>query len=154
MRLAAADRLSAIKGTTMFVPLLAFTLILSPVQDVPAPAPAPTLSDRYEQAMRCAGVMAAMSSVHAFTGDTGAKSRTDRNGRGFITAATGFAQSLGLPQEKLAEDFTASTTRALGSITRAPDLAVADAAIDQLNVDHDACIAMARAWVAEANGTS
>lgn len=135
----------------MFAPLLGLALLLAPIQDGAA---APATLERYEQAMRCAGVMAAMSSVHAFTGDTEAKSRSDRNGRGFITAATGFAQPLGLPQERLSEDFAASTTRALGAITRAPDQAAAEAGLVQLNADHEACLLLVQRWVAEANGIS
>ncbi|GLS00014.1 hypothetical protein GCM10007859_00170 [Brevundimonas denitrificans] len=139
----------------MFAPLLAFALVLAPTQDAPPPsAPVPPTAERYEQAMRCAGVMAAMSSLHAFTGDTEAKTRSDRNGRGFITAATGYAQPLGLTEQQLSEAFAASTGRALGAITRTPDQAAADAAVAGLNADHDACIALARSWVAEANGTS
>ena len=118
MRLSGADRLAATKGTVMFAQLLAFALVLAPIQDIPAPAPVPASSDRYEQAMRCAGVMAAMSSLHAFTGDTEAKSRSDRNGRGFITAAAGYAQPLGVTQQQLSEAFAASTTLALGAITQ------------------------------------
>ncbi len=153
MRLPAADRLAGTQGTIMFVPLLAFALVLASSQDVAAPAPVPR-PERYENAMRCAGVMAATSALHAFTGNTEAKSRSDRNGRGFITAATVFAQPLGLTQEQLAEAFSASTARALGSVTRNPDQAAADAAIDQLNAEHNACLDMARAWLAEANGIS
>ena len=153
MRIPAADRLAGTKRIIMFVPLLAFSLVLASSQEVAAPAPV-ARPERYDNAMRCAGVMAATSSLHAFTGNTEAQARSDRNGRGFITAATVFAQPLGLTQEQLSEAFAASTARALGSITRNLDQAAADAAIDQLNAEHDACIAMARAWVAEANGTS
>ena len=137
----------------MFVPFLAFSLVLASAQDVAAPAPV-ARPERYESAMRCAGVMAATSALHAFTGNTEAKARSDRNGRGFITAATVFAQPLGLTQDQLSEAFSASTARALGSITQNPDQTAADAAIDQLNADHNACLDMARAWLAEANGTS
>ena len=137
----------------MFVPLLAFSLVLASAEDVAAPAPVGR-PERYENAMRCAGVMAATSALHAFTGNAEAQARSDRNGRGFITAAAVFAQPLGLTQEQLAEAFSASTARALGSITGNQDQAAADAAIDQLNADHNACLDMARAWVAEANGTS
>ncbi len=136
----------------MFVPLLALAFALTPSQD--AATPAPVSPDLYEQAMRCAGVMAATSSLHAFTGNTEGKRRSDRNGRGFITAATGFAQPLGLTQQQLSDAFAASTAQALGPITQTQDQAVADAAIDQLNADHDACLLMARDWVAAANGTS
>lgn len=59
-----------------------------------------------------------------------------------------------MTQEQLSEAFAASTARALGSITGNPDQAAADAAIDQLNAEHNACLDMARAWLAEANGTS
>lgn len=139
----------------MFVPLLAFALVLASAQDAPPPpAPVPPTAERYEQAMRCAGVMAATSSLHAFTGDTEAKSRSDRNGRGFITAAIGYAQPLGLTEQQLSEAFAASTSRALGAITRTRDQAEADAAVTALNADHDACIALARGWVAEANAAS
>jgi len=140
----------------MLVPLIAFTLMSVSLQDAaaPAPAPAPATAERYEQAMRCAGVMAATSSLHAFTGNTERKASSDRNGRGFITAATRFAQPLGLTQQQLSDAFAASTARALGTITQTRDQAAADAAIDQLNADHDACLMLARAWVAEANGTS
>lgn len=137
----------------MFAPLLAFALVLIPGQDA-SPTPPLDTSERYGQAMRCAGVMAAISSLHAFNGNAEAKTRSDRNGRGFITAATGYAQPLGLTEEQLAEAFAASTGRALGSITRTYDQTAADAAIDQLYVDHDACILLARGWVAEANGIS
>lgn len=150
MRLRPADRLAAIKGTTMFVTLLAAAVILAPTQDAP-PAPAAATSERYEQSMRCAGIMAATSSLHAFNGNTEAKGRSDRNGRGFITAATGFAQPLGLTEAQLSEAFTASTSRALGSITRNADQAAADAAIDRLNADHDACLVLVQTWMAEAN---
>lgn len=152
MRLPTADRLAVTKGTTMFAPLLAFALVLASTQDASAPVPAS--SGRYEQAMRCAGVMAAMSSLNAFTGNTEGKTRADRNGRGFITAATSFAQPLGLTQQQLSEAFTASTVRALGAITQTRDQAAADTALAQLDADHDACILLARGWVAEANGTS
>ena len=154
-RLAGADRLAAIKGTAMFVSLLGLTLVLVAAQDAPpAAAPAPVLSERYEQAMRCAGVMAATSSLHAFNGDTEGKTRSDRNGRGFVTAATGYAQPLGLTEQQLTEAFAASTGRALGPITQTRDQAAADAAIDRLNADYDACVLLARAWVAETSGTS
>ena len=153
MRRPAADRLAGTKRIIIFVPLLAFALVLASSQDVAAPAPV-ARPERYENAMRCAGVMAATSSLHAFTGNTEAQSRSDRNGRGFITAASVFAQPLGLTQEQLSEAFAASTARALGSITGNPDQAAADAAIDQLNAEHNACLDMARAWLAEANGTS
>ncbi|MBU1540712.1 MAG: hypothetical protein KKC29_14445 [Alphaproteobacteria bacterium] len=137
----------------MFALLLAFALVAIPGQDAP-PAPAQDTSERYGQAMRCAGVMAAVSSLHAFNGNAEAKSRTDRNGRGFITAATGYAQPLGLTEAQLAEAFAASTGQAIGSITQTRDQAATDAAIDQLNADHDACLRLAQGWVAEANGTS
>ena len=153
MHLSGADRLAATKETFMFVSLLAFSFALAAPQDAAPSAPVGR-PDRYESAMRCAGVMAAMSSLHAFTGDTEAKARSDRNGRGFITAASVFAQPLGLTQEQLSEAFAASTARALGPITRNPDQAAADAAIQQLNVEHGACLDTARAWLAEANGTS
>jgi hypothetical protein len=152
MRLPAADSLGPIKGTTMFVPLLALAAVFAGIQDAPPPAPA--TSERYEQAMNCAGVMAATSALHAFTGNTTAKASSDRNGRGFIAAATLFAQPLGLTEAQLAEAFTASTSRALGSITRNPDQAATDAAIDQLNADHDACLRLVQAWMAEPSGTS
>lgn len=153
MHLVAADRLVATKGTNMFVPLLAFSFALASPQDAAPPIPVGR-PDRYESAMRCAGVMAATSALHAFTGNAEAQARSDRNGRGFITAASVFAQPLGLTQEQLSEAFTASTTLALGSITRNPDQAAADAAIERLSVQHDACLDTARAWLAEANGTS
>lgn len=137
----------------MFALLLAFALVAIPGQDAP-PAPAQDTSERYGQAMRCAGVMAAVSSLHAFNGNAEAKSRTDRNGRGFITAATGYAQPLGLSEEQLAADFAASTGAALGAITGTRDQAATDAAIDRLNADHDACLALVQRWLAEANGTS
>lgn len=38
--------------------------------------------------MNCAGVMAATSSLNAFTGNTEAQASSDRNGRGFIAATT------------------------------------------------------------------
>ena len=155
MRVSAADRLRAVKGTTMFAPLLAIAFVLAPAQDAAPPvAPSPATSERYEQAMNCAGVMAATSSLHAFTGNTEAQASSDRNGRGFITAATLFAQPLGLTEAQLSEAFAASTSRALGSITRNPDQAAADAAIDQLNAEHDACLRLVQRWMAEANGTS
>lgn len=155
MRQAATGRLALIQGTIMFLPLLGFALIFASTQEgSPVPAPVPVPSERYEQAMRCAGVMAATSSLHAFAGNTEGKARADRNGRGFITAATGYAQPLGLTEQQLAEAFAASTGRALGSITQTRDQAAADAAIDQLNADHDACLLLARGWVAEANGIS
>lgn len=135
----------------MFVPLLALAFALASVQDPVAPAPVQPPTVRYDQAMRCAGIMAATSSLHAFTGNTEAKARSDRNGRAFITAATRFAQPLELTQPQLSEAFSASTARALSAITRTPDQAAADAAIDQLNADHEACIALARGWVTEAN---
>jgi len=151
----AADRLQAVKGTTMFAPFLAIALALASPQDAAPPAaPSPVTSERYEQAMNCAGVMAATSSLHAFTGNTEAQARPHRNGRGFITAATLFAQPLGLTEAQLSEAFAASTSRALGSITRNPDQAAADAAIDQLNAEHDACLRLVQRWMAEANGTS
>ena len=139
----------------MFAPLLAIAFVLAPAQDAAPPvAPSPATSERYEQAMNCAGVMAATSSLHAFTGNTEAQASSDRNGRGFITAATLFAQPLGLTEAQLSEAFAASTSRALGSITRNPDQAAADAAIDQLNAEHDACLRLVQRWMAEANGTS
>ena len=156
MRVIAADRLRAVKGTTMFEPLLAIALALAAPQDAapPAAAPAPVSSERYEQAMNCAGIMAATSSLHAFTGNTEARASSDRNGRGFIAAATLFAQPLGLTEAQLSEAFAASTSRALGSITRNTDQAAADAAIDQLNADHDTCLRLVQRWMAESNGTS
>jgi len=155
MRGIAADRLRAVKGTTMFAPLLAIAFALASPQDTASPATAsPATSERYEQAMNCAGIMAATSSLHAFTGDAEAQASSDRNGRGFIAAATLFAQPLGLTEAQLAGDFAASTSRALGSITRNTDRAAADAAIDQLNADHDACLRLVQRWMAEANGTS
>ena len=155
MRVIAADRLRAVKGTTMFAPFLAIAFALASPQDAAPPvAPSPVTSERYEQAMSCAGVMAARSSLHAFTGNTEAQASADRNGRGFIAAATLFAQPLGLTETQLAEAFSASTARALGTITRNPDRAAADAAIDQLNADHDACLRLVQRWMAEANGTS
>jgi hypothetical protein len=137
----------------MFLSLVAFSFVLASPQNAATPAPVGR-SERYEDAMRCAGVMAATSSLHAFTGNTEARSRSDRNGRGFITAATVFAQPLGLTQEQLAEAFAASTARALDSITRTPDQAATAASIDRLNTEHNACLDIARAWLAEANGTS
>lgn len=155
MRGSAADRLRAVKGTTMFAPLLAIAFGLASAQDAAPPvAPSPATSERYEQAMNCAGVMAATSSLHAFTGNTEAKASSDRNGRGFIAAASLFAQPLGLTEAQLSEAFAASTARALGAITRNPDQAAADAAIDQLNADHDACLRLVQRWMAESNGTS
>ena len=155
MRASAADRLQAVKGTTMFASLLAIAFVLAPTQDAAPPvAPSPVTSDRYEQAMNCAGVMAATSSLHAFTGNAEAQASSDRNGRGFIAAATLFAQPLGLTEAQLSEAFAASTARALGAITRNSDQAAADAAIDQLNSDHDACLRLVQRWMAEANGTS
>lgn len=153
MHLPARDRLAPTKGTIMFVSLLAFSFALASPQDVAPPAPV-ARPDRYENAMRCAGVMAATSALHAFTGNAEAQARSDRNGRGFITAASVYAQPLGLTQEQLSEAFAASTARALGSITRNPDQAAADVAIDQLNNEHNTCLDTARAWLAEANGTS
>jgi predicted small integral membrane protein len=153
MHLLAADRLATTKGTIMFVSLLAFSVVLASPQDIAPPVPVGR-PDRYENAMRCAGVMAATSALHAFTGNAEAQARSDRNGRGFITAASVFAQPLGLTQEQLSEAFNASTARALGSIIRNPDQAAADAAIDQLNAEHNACLDTARAWLVEANGTS
>ncbi|WP_439478050.1 hypothetical protein [Brevundimonas sp.] len=139
----------------MFAPLLAFAFFLASAQDTPPPsAPAPATSERYEQAMNCAGVMAATSSLHAFNGNAEAQASSDRNGRGFISAATLFAQPLGLTEAQLAEAFAASTGRALGSITRSGDQAAADAAIGRLNADHDACLRLVQAWMAESNGTS
>ncbi|MDQ3125530.1 MAG: hypothetical protein M3Q74_07975 [Pseudomonadota bacterium] len=139
----------------MFVQLLGLALLLAPGQVAPpTTGAAPVPSERYEQSMRCAGIMAATSSLHAFTGNTEAKNGSDRNGRGFITVATRFAQPLGLTEQQLSEAFTASTSRALGSITRvAADQAAADAAIEQLNADHDACLVLVQGWVAEANAT-
>lgn len=155
MRGSAADRLRAVKGTTMFAPLLAIAFVLAPAQDAAPPvAPSPATSERYEQAMNCAGVMAATSSLHAFTGNAEAQASSDRNGRGFIAAATLFAQPLGLTETQLSEAFGASTTRALGAITRNTDQAAADAAIDQLNADHDACLRLVQRWMAEANAPS
>lgn len=134
----------------MFVPLLASAALLAAAQ---TPA-APQASERFDSAMRCAGVMAATSSLHAFTGNTEGKARSDRNGRGFITAATRFAQPLGLTEEQLSSAFSASTSQALAPILQAgEDRTAADAAIDRLNSDHDACIALARGWVAEAAPT-
>ncbi len=140
----------------MYLPLLALAFVLAPMQDAPAPVPAPFPDQqaRYDSAMRCAGVMAATSSLHAFTGNTEGKRRSDQNGRGFITAATGYAQPLGLSEERLAADFAASTGAALGAITGTRDQAATDAAIDRLNADHDACLALVQRWLAEANGTS
>lgn len=140
----------------MYLPFLALALALAPMQDSPAPVPAPLPDQqaRYDSAMRCAGVMAAMSSLHAFTGNTEGKRKTDQNGRGFITAATGYAQPLGLTQEQLSAAFTASTANALGAITATRDQAATDAAIDRLNADHDACLALVRGWLAETNGIS
>lgn len=155
MRVIATDRLRAVKGNTMFAPFLAIAFALASPQDAAPPAaPSPVTSERYEQAMNCAGVMAATSSLHAFTGNAEAQASSDRNGRGFIAAATLFAQPLGLTEAQLSEAFAASTSRALGSITRNPDQAVADAAIDQLNAEHDACLRLVQRWMAEANGTS
>jgi hypothetical protein len=138
----------------MFAPLLGLALVIASGQEAPPP-PAATagVTGRYEQAMRCAGVMAATSALHAFTGDAEAKARSDRNGRGFITAATGFAQPLGLTEAQLSEAFAASTAQALGAITRNPDQAAADAAIDRLNADHDGCLRLVQGWMAEANAT-
>lgn len=155
MRVIAADRLRAVKGTTMFAPFLAIALALASPQDAAPPAaPSPVTSERYEQAMNCAGVMAATSSLHAFTGNAEAQASSDRNGRGFIAAATLFAQPLGLTEAQLSAAFAASTSRALGSITRNPDQAAADAAIDRLNAEHDACLRLVQRWMGEANGTS
>lgn len=150
MRLAAMDILTGFQGSAMFVSLLAAASVLASAQDAPSPAP----PGQYQEAMRCAGVMAAISSLHAFTGNVDGKSRSDRNGRGFVAAAAGFAQPLGLTRENLAEAFSASTAEALGRITRNPDPVASAAAVDQLNADHDACLAIARGWVAAANGTS
>lgn len=139
----------------MFATLLAAAVVLASVQDAAPPAaPSPATSERYEQAMNCAGVMAATSSLHAFTGNAEAKASSDRNGRGFIAAATLFAQPLGLTEAQLSEAFTASTSRALGSITRNSDQTTADAAIDRLNAEHDACLRLVQRWMAESNGTS
>lgn len=139
----------------MFAPLLAIAFVLAPSQDAaPQAAPSPPTSERYEQAMSCAGVMAATSSLHAFTGNAEAQASSDRNGRGFIAAATLFAQPLGLTEAQLSEAFSASTARALGAVTRNTDQAAADAAIDRLNADHDACLRLVQRWMAEANGTS
>jgi hypothetical protein len=98
--------------------------------------------------------MAATSSLNAFTGNTEAQASSDRNGRGFIAAATLFAQPLGLTEAQLSAAFTASTSRALGSITRNSDQAAADAAIDRLNAEHNACLRLVQRWMAESNGTS
>ena len=138
----------------MFATLLAATVVLASAQEAPPAAPAPATSERYEQAMNCAGVMAATSSLNAFTGNTAAQASSDRNGRGFIAAATLFAQPLGLTEAQLSAAFTASTSRALGSITRNSDQAAADAAIDRLNAEHDACLRLVQRWMAESNGTS
>jgi hypothetical protein len=139
----------------MFATLLAAAVVLASAQDAAPPAaPSPATSERYEQAMNCAGVMAATSSLHAFTGNAEAKASSDRNGRGFIAAATLFAQPLGLTEAQLSEAFTASTSRALGSITRNSDQTTADAAIDRLNAEHDACLRLVQRWMAESNGTS
>ncbi len=139
----------------MFATLLAAAVVLASAQDAAPPAaPSPATSERYEQAMNCAGVMAATSSLHAFTGNAEAKASSDRNGRGFIAAATLFAQPLGLTEAQLSEAFTASTSRALGSVTRNSDQATADAAIDRLNAEHDACLRLVQRWMAESNGTS
>ncbi len=139
----------------MFATLLAAAVVLASGQDAASPAaPSPATSERYEQAMNCAGVMAATSSLHAFTGNAEAKASSDRNGRGFIAAATLFAQPLGLTEAQLSEAFTASTSRALGSITRNSDQTTADAAIDRLNAEHDACLRLVQRWMAESNGTS
>lgn len=139
----------------MFATLLAAAVVLASAQDAASPAaPSPATSERYEQAMNCAGVMAATSSLHAFTGNAEAKASSDRNGRGFIAAATLFAQPLGLTEAQLSEAFTASTSRALGSITRNSDQTTADAAIDRLNAEHDACLRLVQRWMAESNGTS
>jgi hypothetical protein len=113
MHLLAADRLATTKGTIMFVSLLAFSVVLASPQDIAPPVPVGR-PDRYENAMRCAGVMAATSALHAFTGNAEAQARSDRNGRGFITAASVFAQPLGLTQEQLSEAFNASTARGPG----------------------------------------
>ena len=135
----------------MFVSLLASALIVTAPQDASAtPAPTPATAERYEQAMRCAGVMAATSALHGFTGDTEGKARSDRNGRGFIMAATTFAQPLGLTEAQLAEAFSASTALALRPVTGNLDQAAADAAFDQLNSDHDGCLRMVQGWMAEA----
>ena len=139
----------------MFATLLAAAVVLASAQDAASPAaPSPATSERYEQAMNCAGVMAATSSLHAFTGNAEAKASSDRNGRGFIAAATLFAQPLGLTEAQLSEACTASTSRALGSITRNSDQTTADAAIDRLNAEHDACLRLVQRWMAESNGTS
>jgi hypothetical protein len=139
----------------MFATLLAAAVVLASAQDAaPQAAPSPATSERYEQAMSCAGVMAATSSLNAFTGNAEAKASSDRNGRGFIAAATLFAQPLGLTEAQLSEAFTASTSRALGSITRNSDQAAADAAIDRLNAEHDACLRLVQRWMAESSGTS
>ena len=139
----------------MFATLLAAAVVLVSAQEAAPPAgPSPATSERYEQAMNCAGVMAATSSLHAFTGNAEAKASSDRNGRGFIAAATLFAQPLGLTEAQLSEAFTASTSRALGSITRNSDQAAADAAIDRLNAEHNACLRLVQRWMAESNGTS
>lgn len=136
----------------MFAPLLAF--VLASAQAAPAPAPDPAVVERYESAMRCAGVMGAKSALLAFNGDEEAKARVDRNGRGFLTAATRFAQPLGLTREQMAEAFTTSTAQALRTVTETRDQAATDAAVARLNGDHDACILLARGWVAAASGTS
>jgi hypothetical protein len=139
----------------MFATLLASTVVLASAQEAAPPAaPSPATSERYEQAMNCAGVMAATSSLNAFTGNTVAQASSDRNGRGFIAAATLFAQPLGLTEAQLSAAFTASTSRALGSITRNSDQAAADAAIDRLNAEHNACLRLVQRWMAESNGTS
>ena len=139
----------------MFATLLAAAVVLASTQDAALQAaPSPATSERYEQAMNCAGVMAATSSLHAFTGNTAAQASSDRNGRGFIATATLFAQPLGLTESQLSAAFTASTSRALGSITRNSDQAAADAAIDRLNAEHDACLRLVQRWMAGSNGTS
>lgn len=140
----------------MFASLLAFALASAQATPAPALAPSPAAVERYESAMRCAGVMGAKSALLAFNGDEEAKTRVDRNGRGFLTAATRFAVPLALTQQQLAEAFTASTEQALGSVTATHDQAATDAAVAQLNEDYNACILLARSWVAAAtaSGTS
>lgn len=150
MPLPGRDNLGRFKGMPMSALLLAFALASAQA----APAPDPVVLERYESAMRCAGVMGAKSALFAFNGDEEAKTRVDRNGRGFLTAATRFAQPLGLTREQLAEAFTVSTTQALSPITQSHVQAETDAAVARLNVDHDACILLARSWVAAASGTS
>jgi hypothetical protein len=68
--------------------MAASVVFASSQEAAPPAAPSPAPSERNEQAMNCAGVMAATSFLNAFTGNTEAQASSDRNGRGFIAATT------------------------------------------------------------------